>query len=64
MGHYAWNIAIMEYGSLWKSSRRLLHEFLNARAVKKFDDIQRKHAHRLLSSLVESPDRFSGHIEL
>ena len=54
----------MRYGSLWKNSRRLLHEFLNARAVIKFDDYQRKHAYRLLLHLAESPEKFADHIEL
>ena len=54
----------MEYGDLWKNCRRLCNEFLNARAVAKFDDYQRKHAHRLLLDLAESPENFSDHIEL
>ena len=55
MGHDAWALGVMEYGSLWRNSRRVLHEFLNLRAVTNLDDYQRKHAHRLLLHLVESP---------
>ena len=54
----------MEYGNIWRNSRRLLHEFLNVRAVGEFDDYQRQYAHRLLSHLVESPDKFFNHAEL
>lgn len=64
MGHPSWNVAIMEYGNLWKNSRRLLHEFLSPKAVTRFDDYERKHAYRLLLHLSESPDDFSDHIEL
>lgn len=64
MGHRSWNIGIMGYGSLWKNCRRLLHEFLNARAVTKFDEYQRKHTDRLLSRLAEVPEDFPDHIEL
>ena len=64
MGHRSWNVALMEYGNVWKHSRRLLHEFMNARAVKNFDDYQHKHSHRLLLRLAESPGNFADHIEL
>jgi hypothetical protein len=64
MGHYSWNIGLLGYGNLWKSSRRLLHEFFSARGVTKFDDYQRKHAYHLLSQLAESPENFSDRIEL
>ena len=63
MGLYAWNIA-MSYGNPWRDGRRLLHEFLNPRAVTNFDDYQRKHAYRLPLQLVESPENLSDHVEL
>ena len=61
---HSWAVSFMEYGNLWRSSRRLLHEFLNMRAVIEFDEYQRKHAIRMLSHLGESPDRFFNHAEL
>lgn len=64
MGHLSWNVGIMEHGNLWKSSRRLFHEFLNARAVTNFDRYQRKHAYRFLLHLTESPNDFLDHTEL
>jgi hypothetical protein len=64
MDLYSWAVSFMEYGNLWRNSRKLLHEFLNVRAVTEFDDYQRKHAHRLLSRLVESPQNFFDHAEL
>ena len=62
-GQYSWNVVAMECGSQWRSARRLLHKFLNVRAVTRFDDYQRKHAYRFLSHLVESPDHFFHHTE-
>jgi hypothetical protein len=64
MGHYSWNLALMEYGSKWRESRRLLHKFLNVREVWRFDDYLRKHTRRFLFDLIESPDQFSHHTEL
>lgn len=64
MGHRSWNISFMEYGSRWRNGRRLVHEFLNTRAVTNFDDYQRKHAYRLLLLLAESPEDFINHIQL
>ena len=64
MGLCSWNIAVIEYGNMWKSRRKLLHKFLNVRAVTQFDDYQRKHAYRLLSNLAVSPERFLDHAEL
>jgi len=60
----SWVITFMKYGSEWRSIRRLAHEFLNARAVPKFDDYQRKHSNRLLLNLIGSPDDFFDHAEL
>ena len=64
MGQYDWSIAMMEYGSYWRNGRRLLHEFLNARAVTRFDDYHRKHAHRLVLGLADSPEAFADHTDL
>ena len=54
----------MRYGSDWRNSRRLLHEFLNAKAVANFDEYQRKHAYRFLTRLAESPENFLDHTKL
>lgn len=63
MGLYSWNMGFMEYGDQLKNCRRLLHEFLNPRAVVTFDEYQREHAYNLLSRLVESPDDFFDHVQ-
>lgn len=64
MGQYTWAIPMMQYGELWKNGRKLLHEFFNPRAVTEYDEHQRKHAHRLLLRLGESPEHFLDHAEL
>lgn len=61
---YSWAIPFMGYGNLWRNSRRLLHEFLNPRAVTEFDEYQRKHAYRFLARLADSPEGFFDHAEL
>ena len=64
LGLYSWDIGVMEYGTEWRNGRRVLHEFLNLRAVTRFDEYQYKHAHRLLLRLTECPGDFAQHIEL
>ncbi|KAF9642534.1 cytochrome P450, partial [Thelephora ganbajun] len=59
-GH-SWSITLMPYGKGWRNARRLFHEFMHSRAVVKFDDYQRKHAHRFLLQLAETPDDFLNH---
>ena len=54
----------MRYGSGWRNGRKLLHDFLNIRAVENLSEYQRKSAHLLLSRLVKSPEDFFGHIKL
>ena len=54
----------MGYGNQWRNGRRLLHDFLNARAVVKFDQYQHKHVNHLLLYLAESPEDFLDHIKL
>lgn len=44
-------------------TRRLLHKFLNTRAVERFDEYQNKHSRRLLLQLAETPENFFKHVE-
>jgi len=60
----SWDIPGMRYGSQWRNGRRLLHEFLNVRAVNKFDDYQYKYTRRFLSRLAETPENFLDHVKL
>ena len=61
---YSWNFVQNGYGSHWRRCRRLFHEFLNVKAVSKFDDYVNKHTRRFLSQLAETPDSFLDHIQL
>ena len=64
MDEYSWAIPLMKHGSHWRNGRRLLHEFLSARAVTNFDGCQRKHAYRFCLRLTESPESFLDHAKL
>ena len=64
MGQYSWAVPIMRYGNLWRSCRRLFHNFLSAKAVVNFDDYQYKSAHRFLARVVDSPEDFLDHVKL
>jgi hypothetical protein len=65
MDIYSWDvISLVRYGSQWRRSRRLFHEFFNAKAVTTFDGHQRKCAYRFLSRLAQTPDKFLDHAKL
>ena len=64
MDGHLWNIGVMPYGREWKNGRKLLWEFMNPRAIVKFDDYQRKYTHRLLSYLADTPEHFLNHAKL
>lgn len=65
MDAYSWGVALLGYRSkIWKRARRLFHEFFSTKAVTKFDDYQRKYAHRFISRLDEAPDDFLDHCKL
>ena len=57
-------MSLMKYESEWRNARRLLHEFMNPKAVTAFDGYQRNHAYRFLLRLAETPGDFLNHIEL
>ena len=64
MDAYSWIVPILPYGSRWKRERRLFHEFFNVKVVTSFDDYQRKHAHRFISRLSQTPEDFLAHSQL
>jgi len=55
---------MMSYGTRWRTHRRLCYEVLNERLIGNFDSHQYKYAHRLLSRLLEAPERFIQEVEL
>lgn len=61
---YSWALPLAEYGCRWKSSRRLLHRFLNPRATNTYDDQQHYHACDLILRIAESPDNLWDHVRL
>jgi len=64
MDAYSWGLVPTDYGDRWKSSRRLLHEFLNIRATESYDDQQYYHARDFVLRLSESPEGLWDHLKL
>ncbi|CAE6432480.1 unnamed protein product [Rhizoctonia solani] len=61
MGHpslFDWSqhSAILGYGDAWRSTRRMINNWLNVRAVTQFHDIQTRQARLLLRRLVDLSD--------
>ncbi|KAI5116166.1 hypothetical protein M0805_002850 [Coniferiporia weirii] len=49
---------MMPYGDEHRKSRQMLHQFLNHTAAAEYHEVQTQVTHRLLSGLLEEPDRF------
>ena len=64
MDGYSWSLPLAQYGDLWKASRRLLHEFLNARETNTYDLQQHYYSRELLLRLAGSPEDLWDHIDL
>jgi len=63
MGAYTWSLPLVHYGDRWRSSRRLLHEFLNARATNNYDDQQHYYSRDFILRIADSPDDLWDHIK-
>ncbi|KAI5889620.1 cytochrome P450 [Schizophyllum commune H4-8] len=46
------NVGIIPYGDRWRARRRLIHEMLHAKAVRRFDPIILRSTHALLEALL------------
>ncbi|EKM54598.1 uncharacterized protein PHACADRAFT_96498 [Phanerochaete carnosa HHB-10118-sp] len=57
------NTAFMKYGDVWKEHRRLLHQYFRPLTVPQYHSSQAKNIHRLLQSLLDSPEEFVEHIQ-
>jgi len=55
---------LMPYGVSWRTRRKLCQEALNVRQSTNFDGHQSKYVHRLLSRLLEEPERFIQELDL
>jgi len=64
MDAYSWALTPADYGDRWKSGRRLLHEFLNIRAVKDYDNQQYYNSRDFILRLSESPEDLWDHVKL
>ncbi|OCH88434.1 cytochrome P450 [Obba rivulosa] len=59
--HLSWNMVFLNHGPVWRKYRRLMHKYFNDDAIKTYQSIQRRKAHRLLSLLSCEPDKFAQH---
>ncbi|KAI0340899.1 CyP450 monooxygenase [Trametopsis cervina] len=50
---WSWNLALMPYGSEWRSIRRILHRYFNQLATSKHRDKQTKEVHAFLRRVLE-----------
>ena len=64
MDAYSAALPLIDYGDRWRSGRRLLHEFLNMKASKDYDDQQYYYSRDFILRLSESPDDLWDHMHL
>jgi cytochrome P450 len=53
----------MPYGSLWRRSRRELHANFRPADLESYKPLKQRAVHRLLRSLLSSPDNFKQHFK-
>jgi cytochrome P450 len=59
-----WTFALMPYGNLWRTHRRLMHRFFGPSVADQFDDKIQKAVNVFLHRLSESPEHFLNHAHL
>ncbi|KAJ1300629.1 hypothetical protein OPQ81_002281 [Rhizoctonia solani] len=59
------NVGLIEYGEVWRHCRRMMKNWLNKRAVNRFDDLQERQARLLLQRLLGPTNHVQpfGHIK-
>ncbi|KAJ8585906.1 cytochrome P450 [Rhizopogon salebrosus TDB-379] len=60
----AFNSAQLRYSDEWRLHRRIFHQSFRPEAAKNYRPTQLRKAHRLLQSILETPERYQRHIEL
>ncbi|KAH8834460.1 cytochrome P450 [Flagelloscypha sp. PMI_526] len=61
MAGYAWSIAFMSYGPIWKIGRRLFEAHFKESEVKQMWPQELRSTHKLLNLLLTEPDHFHDH---
>ena len=59
-----WALAMMSYGTEWRTYRKLSHEALNVRLTGNFHNHHYKYTNLLLSRLLEAPELFMEEAKL
>ena len=57
-----WSLGLLPYSSQWRKQRKMFHQFFNSSAVEAYQPSQLSEVKRFLINLLDSPDRFMGHI--
>jgi cytochrome P450 len=56
------NFALLPYGNLWRTQRRIFHQEFHAKAALRFRPQELQAAHDLLGRLFEAPDDWMSHL--
>ncbi|EJF55960.1 cytochrome P450 [Dichomitus squalens LYAD-421 SS1] len=58
---WEWLFSVADYGTQWRKTRRLLHEYMHPNAVKQYRPIQEREVTKYLVRLLEHPKEFLHH---
>ncbi|CAL1703245.1 unnamed protein product [Somion occarium] len=61
MGMY-WSFGNLNYGDLWRRTRKVFHQYLGANAVHEFEETQFEHIREFLVRLRDTPDKCFDHM--
>ncbi|TFK74827.1 cytochrome P450 [Pluteus cervinus] len=58
------SVALMPYGDLWRSRRKVFNQHFRKDAVKTYEPIQEARIHGFLKDLLQEPGEFRNHIQI
>ncbi|ETW78619.1 cytochrome P450 monooxygenase 85 [Heterobasidion irregulare TC 32-1] len=61
--HFDWTLAFLRYGPRWRNMRREFHRYFHLTAARQYHPIELDAAHGLLRRLMDTPTKFSSHIQ-
>jgi hypothetical protein len=60
----SWNIALVPYGSRWRTWRKVFHEYFHSNASLQYRPRELKAARHLLENILRTPEDYRHHIRL
>jgi len=57
-----WSLTAMPYGPRLQKHRMFMRQFLHRPAIKRHQGFLALETHRLVASLIDSPDKYSDHV--